>query len=243
MSTRALSRLLGGEDRLEQTRARLRIHPAAVVFHHQRDGAPGTPGRSSTRNVTSKFAGKICPGKFPSPRAQPNFSAVRHRIARVQHQVQQDLPQLRRIDKHGPAPESITESSADSDQAEAFNIISPVVLLGTLLCSVLLNLATLVCVGREEEGGGTVRVVKLRVRSWNLAAIGLSFFAHRHPAGVRVCEELRSPNPSNEGRTAAGVQKPRISLDNPKPCEAPKPPFPLHSVKVRTLKNSNFILP
>ena len=48
-------------------------------------------------------------------------------------------------------------------------------LLGTLLCSVLLNLATLVCVGREEEGGGTVRAVKLRVRSWNLAAIGLSF--------------------------------------------------------------------
>jgi hypothetical protein len=58
-------------------------------------------------------------------------------------------------------------------QAAAFNIISPVVLLGTLLCTVLLNLATLVSVGREEEGGGTVRVVKLRVRSWNLAAIGL----------------------------------------------------------------------
>jgi hypothetical protein len=58
-------------------------------------------------------------------------------------------------------------------QAAAFNIISPVVLLGTLLCSVLLNLATLVSVGREEEAGGTVRVVKLRVRSWNLAAIGL----------------------------------------------------------------------
>ena len=58
-------------------------------------------------------------------------------------------------------------------QAAAFNIISPVVLLGTLLCSVLLNLATLISVGREEEAGGTVRVVKLRVRSWNLAAIGL----------------------------------------------------------------------
>jgi len=59
-------------------------------------------------------------------------------------------------------------------QAAAFNIISPVVLLGTLLCSVLLNLAALVSVGREEEASGTVRVVKLRVRSWNLAAIGLS---------------------------------------------------------------------
>jgi hypothetical protein len=58
-------------------------------------------------------------------------------------------------------------------QAAAFNIISPVVLLGTLLCSVLLNLATLVSVDREEEAGATVRVVKLRVRSWNLAAIGL----------------------------------------------------------------------
>jgi hypothetical protein len=59
-------------------------------------------------------------------------------------------------------------------QAAAFNIISPVVLLGTLISSVLLNLATLVSVGREEEAGGTIRVVKLRVRSWNLAAIGLS---------------------------------------------------------------------
>jgi len=59
-------------------------------------------------------------------------------------------------------------------QAAAFNIISPILLLGTLAFSVLLNLATLVSVGREEEGGGTVRVVKLRVRSWNLAAIGLS---------------------------------------------------------------------
>ena len=58
-------------------------------------------------------------------------------------------------------------------QAAAFNIISPVVLLGTLLCTVLLNLATLVSVGWEEEGSGTVRVVKLRVRSWNLVAIVL----------------------------------------------------------------------
>ena len=59
-------------------------------------------------------------------------------------------------------------------QAAVFNIISPFVLLGTLVSSVLLNLATLVSVGREEEPGGAVRVVKLRVRSWNLAAIGLS---------------------------------------------------------------------
>jgi hypothetical protein len=58
--------------------------------------------------------------------------------------------------------------------AAAFNIISPVVLLGTLISSVLLNLATLISVGREEEAGRTIRVVKLRVRSWNLAAIGLS---------------------------------------------------------------------
>jgi len=58
-------------------------------------------------------------------------------------------------------------------KAAAFNIISPVVLLGTLLCSVLLNLTTLVSVVREDEAGGTVRVVKLRLRSWNLAAIGV----------------------------------------------------------------------
>jgi hypothetical protein len=59
-------------------------------------------------------------------------------------------------------------------QAAAFNIVSPIVLLGTLISSVLLNLAALVSVGREEEAGGTTRVVKLRVRYWNLAAIGLS---------------------------------------------------------------------
>lgn len=59
-------------------------------------------------------------------------------------------------------------------QAAAFNIISPIVVLGTLVSSFLLNLATLVSVGREEEAGGTVQVVKLRVRPWNLAAIGLS---------------------------------------------------------------------
>ncbi len=58
-------------------------------------------------------------------------------------------------------------------KAATFNIISPVVLLGTLLCSVLLNLTTLVSVVREDEAGGTVRVVKLRLRSWNLAAIGV----------------------------------------------------------------------
>ena len=59
-------------------------------------------------------------------------------------------------------------------QAAAFNVISPIVLLGTLISSVVLNLATLVSVAREEERGGTVAVVKLRVRSWNLAAIALS---------------------------------------------------------------------
>ena len=59
-------------------------------------------------------------------------------------------------------------------QAAAFNIISPIVLLGTLLSSVLLNLATLVSVGREQEAARTVRVIKVRIRSWNVAAIGVS---------------------------------------------------------------------
>ena len=57
--------------------------------------------------------------------------------------------------------------------APAFNIIAPIVLLGTLVSGVLLNLPTLVSLGREEESGGAVRVVKLRLRAWNLAAIGL----------------------------------------------------------------------
>jgi len=59
-------------------------------------------------------------------------------------------------------------------RAAAFNIISPIVLLVTLATSVLLNLATLVNMGQEKEGSGSVKVVKLRVKSWNLAALGLS---------------------------------------------------------------------
>jgi len=59
-------------------------------------------------------------------------------------------------------------------QAAAFNIITPMVLLGTLLSSVLLNLAILVSVGREKEAARTVRVIKVRIRSWNVAAIGAS---------------------------------------------------------------------
>jgi hypothetical protein len=78
-------------------------------------------------------------------------------------------------------------------QAAAFNAISPVVLLGTLLCSVLLNLATLVSVGREEEAGGTVRVVKLRVRSWNLAAIGLGLLLTGLLLGYAFVENFGNP--------------------------------------------------
>jgi hypothetical protein len=78
-------------------------------------------------------------------------------------------------------------------QAAAFNAISPVVLLGTLLCSVLLNLATLVSVGREEEAGGTVRVVKLRVRSWNLAAIGLGLLLIGLLLGYAFVENFGNP--------------------------------------------------
>lgn len=58
-------------------------------------------------------------------------------------------------------------------QAAAFNTLSPIILLGTLAASVFLNVMTLMSMGREEEGGGTVTVVKLRVRIWNLMALGL----------------------------------------------------------------------
>ena len=57
-------------------------------------------------------------------------------------------------------------------QAAAFNTISPIVLPGALVSSALLNLATLVSMGREEKGSGTVRVVKLRVKSGNLTVLG-----------------------------------------------------------------------
>lgn len=58
-------------------------------------------------------------------------------------------------------------------QAAAFNILSPIVLLGTLAASLFVNVMTLLSVGSEKEGGGTVRVVKLRMRTWNLMALGL----------------------------------------------------------------------
>jgi hypothetical protein len=77
-------------------------------------------------------------------------------------------------------------------RAVAFNIISPIVLLGTLVSSVLLNLATLLSVGREEEAGEAVRVVKLRVRSWNLAAIGLGLVLTGLLLGYAFVENFRT---------------------------------------------------
>ena len=77
-------------------------------------------------------------------------------------------------------------------QAAAFNIISPIVLLGALVSSVLLNLATLVSMGREEEAGGSVRVVKLRVGFWNLAAIGLSLLLTSLLLGYAFVENFGS---------------------------------------------------
>src|ERR1019366_6866952 len=93
----ALSQLLGGEERLEQPRPRLPIHPAAVVSHHQRDGASPALALGFTGKAT-----RGCFRKFRRPRAQRNRSTLRQGIAGVQHQVQQDLPQLCRIGQHQP---------------------------------------------------------------------------------------------------------------------------------------------
>ena len=61
-------------------------------------------------------------------------------------------------------------------EAKVFNVISPVVLLGTLLVVLVLNAATLLRVGKEQElGGRAVSVIQLRLQPWNLAAILLSF--------------------------------------------------------------------
>jgi hypothetical protein len=61
-------------------------------------------------------------------------------------------------------------------EARIFNVISPVVLLGTLLLVFVLNAATLLRIGKEQEpGGGAVNVIQLKLKFWNLAAMVLSF--------------------------------------------------------------------
>lgn len=61
-------------------------------------------------------------------------------------------------------------------EARIFNVISPVVLLGTLLLVFVLNAATVLRIGKEQEPGGeAVNVIQLKLKFWNLAAIVLSF--------------------------------------------------------------------
>ena len=61
-------------------------------------------------------------------------------------------------------------------EAKVFNVISPVVLLGTLLVVLVLNAASLLHFGKDQEcGGRAVSVIQLRLQFWNLAAILLSF--------------------------------------------------------------------
>jgi hypothetical protein len=75
-------------------------------------------------------------------------------------------------------------------QAAAFNILSPIVLLGTLAASVFVNVMTLMSVASEEEGGGTVRVVKLRMRTANLMALGLGVLLTGVLAGYAFLENF-----------------------------------------------------
>ncbi len=55
-------------------------------------------------------------------------------------------------------------------KARIFNMISPVVLLGTLFLVFILNAATLLRVGKEQEpDGGTVNVIQVKLKFWNRA--------------------------------------------------------------------------
>ena len=65
--------------------------PQPLSFTISETARRRSPGSALRGNFTRQFRG---------PRAQPDRSALRHGIARVQHQVQQDLPQLRRIGQY-----------------------------------------------------------------------------------------------------------------------------------------------
>jgi hypothetical protein len=55
-----------------------------------------------------------------------------------------------------------------------FNLLSPIVLLGTLIASLLLNLTVLISISRRLGPTGSERVLEVRVRLWNLAAAATS---------------------------------------------------------------------
>jgi hypothetical protein len=60
-------------------------------------------------------------------------------------------------------------------EARIFNIISPVVLLGTLLLAFVLNAVPLLHLGKQQEPGeGAANVIQLKLRFWNLAAMVVS---------------------------------------------------------------------
>ena len=58
--------------------------------------------------------------------------------------------------------------------ATVFHVVSPIVLLGTLTASILLNLIVLVSTSSEPSPSGAVRIVELRLRFWNLVTVAIS---------------------------------------------------------------------
>ncbi len=89
---RCRARRLGREERLEDVLERLGIDAFAGVRHRQHDVLRLAPTSSSAA------CADIEPSRLIEEQRQP--AAGRHRVARVDHQVHDDLLELSRIDQH-----------------------------------------------------------------------------------------------------------------------------------------------
>ncbi|MBV9573167.1 MAG: hypothetical protein JOY93_03870 [Acidobacteriales bacterium] len=78
------------------------------------------------------------------------------------------------------------------ERAAAFNIISPVIFLGALVSVILLNLAPLVSLGRALLGNDAIPVLRLKIKYWNLFAVGLSLLLTLALVGYAFVENVAS---------------------------------------------------
>ena len=107
----ALAALFRGEERLEDALERRRVHPIARVAHGDSNVAAG--GYLAELRLVRVDA-RI--GRLDRERA-----AVRHRVARVRGEVQEDLLELARVDENGAEARFIARAELDRRADEPLN--------------------------------------------------------------------------------------------------------------------------
>ena len=101
---RPLADLLGGEERLEGVGGGFRGHADAGVADRELRVTPGGHVRSRRRVVRVEV---------DEGRLDDQFASIRHRVARIDDQVEQDVLQPQRVQPHGNG--AVVELEADPD--------------------------------------------------------------------------------------------------------------------------------